>query len=223
MSAHLQRAMAQLNQKVLTLGAMVEEAIAQAVNALTGRDGELAARIIEADDNIDRFEIEVEEECLKLLALYQPLARDLRQVVAVLKMNNDLERLGDLAANIAKRARVLAGKPQPAIVIDYNAMAVLARTMVKQALDALVNGDAELAEKVCGEDDRLDAMRRESLARLQEEMQSQPEHTEALMALSSVARHLERIGDMATNIAEDVIYMVRGEIARHRGLDFSDG
>jgi len=216
MSQHLARAMDELHRKVLLLGGMIEEAIARAMTALTRRDGALARQVIDNDSAIDRMEVEVEEECLKVLALHQPMARDLRMVVAILKMNNDLERVGDLAANIAKQAAVVASRPELAIPLDYGPMAAAACSMLKQALDALVNADAVLASQVCADDDLLDAMRRQATRTVEQAIREHPDRGEELMALASVARHLERIGDMATNVAEDVIYMVTGEIVRHR-------
>ncbi len=218
MSGHVQRGIENLKRKVLSEGARIEDTIAQAVSALQRRDGALARQIIDADTQIDRMEIEVEEECLKILALYQPVAADLRFVVAVLKMNNDLERMGDLACNIAKRAEFLSRHADVDLPFDFSQMAAQAQSMVKRSLDALVNGDAQLARKVCAEDDILDEMRSRHQERILEQTRRDPEHAELLGSLSAVNRHIERIGDMATNVCEDVIYMIEGEIVRHGGL-----
>src|SRR5215471_16695579 len=153
MTKHIQRQVDLLKQKILYVGTLVEESIAKAIAALINRDAPLAAKVMEADNLIDRMEVEVEEECLKILALYQPVAADLRFVVAVLKINNDLERMGDLAQNIAKRASYIAKAESMDLPIDFRSMAAKAQNMVKQSLDALVNSDTGLARTVRAEDD----------------------------------------------------------------------
>jgi phosphate transport system protein len=219
MAIHLQRQIEQLKERVLYEGAMVEGAIAKAVTALVNRDDALARRVFAEDLEIDRMEVEIEEECLKLLALYQPVAGDLRFVVAVLKMNNDLERMGDLAKNIAKRVVYLSRAEPIDLEIDFRPMAAKAQDMVKRSLDALVNADVTLANQVRQDDDALDEMRREIHERLRAAIRANPQQVDTLLKLYSVAKHLERLGDMATNIAEDVIYMVEGEIVRHQEAD----
>ncbi|HWB07867.1 MAG TPA: phosphate signaling complex protein PhoU [Pirellulales bacterium] len=215
MPKHLQRQIDQLKQKILFVGSMVESAIANAVSALVERDENLAAKVLEEDAEIDRMEVDVEEDCLKILALYQPVAVDLRFVVAVLKINNDLERMGDLAKNIAKRVLYLARVDRVDVPVDFRAMAVRAQDMVKRSLDALVTADSSLAHRVRQDDDELDGMRRMIHEKIRAAVRQQPEQTETLLKLYSVAKHLERLGDMATNVAEDVIYMVEGDIVRH--------
>jgi phosphate transport system protein len=215
MAKQLPRQIDGLKQKILFVGTLVEEAIAKAISALINRDRNLANSVIEADSEIDRMEVDVEEECLKILALYQPVAADLRFVVAVLKINNDLERMGDLAKNIAKRVVFLAGCEPFDLPIDYRPMAGRVKSMVKESLDALVNADTSLAQKVRESDDDVDLQRRTFERQIEQRIAKDPDNTEGLVRLSSVARHLERIADMATNIAEDVIYMVEGEIVRH--------
>jgi phosphate transport system protein len=215
MSVHLRRELEELKRKLVSFGTRVEEALAKSVRAVTRRDTELAQVVAGGDDELDRTELDIEEECLKVLALYQPVAADLRFVVAVLKMNNDLERAGDLAANIAKRAVQLADHPEVPIPFDFDPMARQALSMVKRALDALVNGDAALARQVCADDDMLDEMRRKAQNAILAEIRKAPERAELLIAVMSVYRHLERIGDMATNVAEDVVYMIEGAIFRH--------
>ncbi|MBE7558953.1 phosphate signaling complex protein PhoU [bacterium] len=216
MSVHLHRDIERLKKKVLSLGAMVEEAISAAIAALLSRDEKAAKRVIASDREIDQMEVEVEEDCLKILALYQPVASDLRFVIAVLKMNNDLERMGDLAANIAKRAVEIMRQPGVELPAELPTMARNAQAMVKSSLDALVNMDATLARQVCAGDDELDGFRKRMQRRVLDEIRAHPDDAEALMGLSNIFRHLERLGDMATNIAEDVIYLVEGEITRHR-------
>jgi phosphate transport system protein len=215
MTQHLTRQVQRLNQKVLHVGSLVEEAIAAAAASLVQRDETAARRVIANDARIDRLEVEVEEECLQTLALYQPVAADLRFVVAVLKINNDLERMGDLARNIAKRVVYLARVEPILVQADFRTMAELTQAMVKSALDALVNRDATLARKVRHDDEHVDRMRKEIHERVRAEIRERPERTEHLLKLYSAAKHFERIADYATNIAEDVIYMVEGEIVRH--------
>jgi phosphate transport system protein len=217
MSAHLIRELEGLKQRLLSLGARVEAAIAKAVMAMVRRDPRLAEEVVAADEEIDRMEVAVEEECLKLLALYQPVAGDLRFIVAALKINNDLERMGDLAANIAKGAARLAARDPVEVPADLGAMAARTRAMVKRSLDALVNADPALAQEVCADDDEVDAFRQSLRARMQAAIADAPERTESIMTLFMAVGHLERIADIATNIAEDVIYTVEGKIIRHGG------
>jgi len=216
MTKHIHRQIDALKQKILYVGTLVEEAIAKAISALINRDAVMAQRVIANDSVIDRMEVEVEEECLKILALYQPVANDLRFVVATLKINNDLERMGDLAKNIAKRTAYLAGAEAMELPVDFRGMAMKAQNMVKQSLDALVNADAALARQVRDEDDEVDDSRQRIRQQILAAIRRNPERTEYLLKLNSVSKHLERLADMATNVAEDVIYMVEGEIVRHQ-------
>jgi phosphate transport system protein len=219
MTKHIQRQTEILKQKILYVGTLVEEAIAKAIAALINRDAALAKKVIEADNDIDRMEVDVEEECLKILALYQPVAADLRFVVAILKINNDLERMGDLAQNIAKRVVYLSKSDPMDLPIDFRSMAAKSQIMVKQSLDALVNADTALARQVRGEDDEVDQARQYIRDQIMEAIRKHPGRVEYLLKLNSVSKHLERLADMATNVAEDVIYMVEGEIVRHRHLE----
>jgi len=219
MSIHLQRQIEGLKQKILFVGTLVEEAIAKAVSALIKRDRQLARSVIDEDDEIDRMEVDVEEEVLKILALYHPVAADLRFVIAVLKINNDLERMGDLARNIAKRVVFLTNCERFDLPVEFRAMASKTQSMVKQCLDALVSTDPELARQVRESDDEVDLLRRNIQNQITDQIQIHPERAECLLRLTSVARHLERLADMATNVAEDVIYMAEGEIVRHRSTD----
>lgn len=219
MPKHLQRQIEQLKQKILFVGSMVEAAIANAVTALVEHNEALALKVLEEDSEIDRMEVDVEEDCCKVLALYQPVAVDLRFVVAVLKINNDLERMGDLAKNIAKRVLFLARVDRVDVPIDFRAMALRAQEMVKNSLDALVRADSALAHRVRQADDELDGMRRTIHEKIRAAIKERPDQTESLMKLYSIAKHLERLGDMATNVAEDIIYMVEGDIVRHQDED----
>ncbi len=213
---HIQRQIDLLKQKILNVGGLVEEAIANAISALVNRDGKLAQRVINDDSVIDLMEVEVEEDCLKILALYQPVAADLRFVVAILKINNDLERIGDLARNIAKRVNYLCKSDPVELPFSLREMTTKVQYMVKMSLDALVNGDPGLARQVRAEDDIVDNEREKIRDHLMAMIKKIPDRVEYLLKLNSVSKHLERIADMATNIAEEVIYMVEGEIVRHK-------
>ena len=219
MTKHIHRQMDALKQKILYVGTLVEEAIANAISALINRDAVMAQKVIANDTVIDRMEVEVEEECLKILALYQPVANDLRFVVATLKINNDLERMGDLAKNIAKRTAYLATAEPFDLPVDFRGMAMKAQNMVKQSLDALVNADTSLARQVRDEDDEVDESRQRIRQQILAAIRRNPERTEYLLKLNSVSKHLERMADMATNVAEDVVYMVEGEIVRHQAKE----
>jgi len=219
MTRHIERQIENLKERILRVGTMVEEAISKSITALLNRDVPLALRVMANDEEIDRMEVEVEEECLKILALYQPVAADLRFVVAVLKINNDLERMGDLARNIAKRVAQLATGPTVDLPPEIRTMAMLSQDMVKQCLDAVVNADPTLARQVREEDDAVDEARQQIRRRILQGIKAHPEQLENLLRINSVSKHIERIADMATNVAEDVIYMVEGDIVRHRTTD----
>jgi len=217
---HFQRALKALKIRALDLGALVEEQVRVAVRAIEERDEDLAQRVFQNDDQIDNAEVEIEEECLKMLALYHPVAEDLRFIVAVLKINNDLERIGDVAVNIAERAVFLANRPPIQTKISFKAMAEKTQRMLKLSLDSLVDLDADRAYVVIAADDEVDALNRQSYIDVQEGIRLYPKETPDLLHLLSVSRHLERIADLAASIAEEVIYMVRGEIVRHRLEDY---
>ncbi len=221
-TSHLHREIERLKKKLLSLSAVVEEQVQRAVKALHECDAELARQVILADDEqVDRAEVDVEEDCLKVLALYQPVAADLRFIVAVLKINNDLERIGDMAVNIAERADYLASQEPIELPFNFGEMAGKAQSMLRRSLDALVNVDPELGQQVCADDDEVDMLNRQMYDQVQQRIRQHPEHLEYLMHFLAVSRHLERIADHATNIAEDVIYMVTGQIVRHKAEDYS--
>jgi phosphate transport system protein len=220
MAWHLQKEIEHLKKKLLALSTFVEENVQRAVKSLEERDGKLAAKAIENDLLIDHMEIDVEEECLKILALHQPVAVDLRFLVAVLKINNDLERIGDLAVNIAERAEFLSTQPKVDVAFDFIGMSKKAQYMLTQSLDALVNLDSPLARKVLLLDDEVDSINRKMYDQITDGIRRRPESLNSLIHLLSVSRHLERIADHATNIAEDVIYMIEGEIVRHHAEDY---
>jgi phosphate transport system protein len=202
------------------MGSLAEEATAKAINALVKRDADLAAEVIAADSRIDEREVQVEEECLKLLALHQPVAVDLRFIITCLKVNNDLERVGDLAVNIAERARYLAQHPPLTTPLDLTGMAGQASGMLHDSLNALVRQDVALARSVLSRDDDVDAANRSMFDILQKVMVDDPATVKRAIALLSSSRYLERIADHATNIAEDVIFMGEGEIIRHQSKQF---
>ncbi len=222
MSVHLKREIENLKNLLLKLGTLVEENTSRAVEALEKRDKKLAESAIEADMQIDEMEVEVEEECLKILALHQPVAVDLRFIVAVLKINSDLERIGDLAVNIAERASYLAVEKESTFPMDFSRMSELAHSMLRNALDSLVNLDMDLAGKVGGTDDEVDDINKQMYEQVKMGLRETPDQIEQLIHLLCVSRHIERIADHATNIAEDVLYMGKGEIMRHR-REYYDG
>lgn len=215
MSVHLQRAIEKLKKDLLSLCAMVEEQVQMALRALLDRDEDLARQVEQRDIEIDHREVEVEEESLKTLALHQPVAGDLRFIVAALKINNDLERIGDLAVNIARKAVNFAAQTPMEIPFNLAGMGEKTQVMLRDSLDALVNLDPKLANSVCARDDEVDQMKRAIRVRAEEMMRKDPDRVSPLLTLLAVSRNLERIADHATNIAEDVIYMVEGKIIRH--------
>ena len=219
MARHIEHQIAQLKNSILQFGTIVEESISRSNTALFKRDVELAQKVIANDTEIDRLEVELEEECLKVLALYQPVAADLRFVVAVLKINNDLERIGDLASNIAKTVSQLTITGPLELPEEISSMAKQVEEMVKNSLDAVVKADPDLARQVRKEDDIVDAGRHTVRKLVMQQIKKDPEKVEGLLQINTISKHLERIADMATNIAEDVIYMVEGEIVRHRHRD----
>ncbi|APF18479.1 phosphate signaling complex protein PhoU [Caldithrix abyssi] len=215
MSIHLQKDIEKLKKKVLTLSMMVEETLYDAVTALKTQNKELAQRVIENDEKIDNMEVEVENDCLKILALHQPVAIDLRYVISVLKINNDLERVGDLASNIAQRAMELMYLGQNDLHFDLDTMFEKVKIMLKNSLKALINLDIDEAKSVLQMDDEVDAMHRSLYQLVAQKLAENPQKAAIYLQYISISRYLERIADLATNIAEDVIYMVEGTIARH--------
>lgn len=219
MSVHLQRELEELRRSLLSLSGMVEESVARAVRALKNNDPVLAQEVIDHDHVIDSMEVKLEEKCLKILALHQPVAVDLRFVIATLKMNNDLERVADLSVNIAERAKYLSGKDPIEVPFDFTSMAEKTRKMLKKSLDAVVKMDPHLAEEVCKSDGEVDDINRRMYKQVYAGVKKNPEKVKELIHYLSVSRHLERIADYATNICEDVIYMTEGNIVRHQPED----
>jgi len=216
MTKHFHRDLEDIKKEILVLGAMVEEALSKATTALTERRPDLAAGVVDEDAQIDGMEVRVEEECLKVLALHQPVALDLRFVVMVIKVNSDLERIGDHAADIAQRAIALGAEPAIPLIPAFPAMVHKVRDMVRDCLDALVNVDTDVARRICADDDVVDGHLREMFAYLEGLMKREPATIERAISTLSACRHLERVADLATNIAEDVLFMAEGEIVRHR-------
>jgi phosphate transport system protein len=216
MSMHLQHEVEKLKTKIVGLTAAVQQAVQEAVESVGNRDCNLAQNIIRGDMAIDHAEVEIEEDCLKLLALYQPVATDLRFIVAVLKINNDIERVGDLAVNIAERTLFLCKHPPCEEQIDFTEINRKTLTMLNGSLDALMQQNAQRAREVRALDDEVDALNRQMYDRIRAAIRKNPDHVDCLLNYSSVSRLLERIADCATNIAEDVIYLVEGAIVRHQ-------
>ena len=215
MGKHLQRDLDDLKKDLLASGSMVEEAVNHAIDALLNRRINLAEMVIEGDNAIDQKENQIEEECLKLLALHQPVAADLRFIISALKVNNDLERIGDLAVNIAERAIYLSSNEPLQASLNFPRMAEAVLTMLRKSLDALIGMDTELARYVLTLDDEVDDLNREMYTTLQDLMRQSPESIDRAVHTLSVSRYLERIADLSTNIAEDVVFMVEGELIRH--------
>ncbi|MEZ6120688.1 MAG: phosphate signaling complex protein PhoU [Pirellulaceae bacterium] len=215
MSKHLERDIELLEQSLLSLSAIVEEMIAKAWKSVVQNDKQLAQEVVNKDACVDDREVRIEEDCLKILALHQPVAIDLRRTATILKVNNDLERIADLAVNVAERGNRLASATfqMPPVI---NTMAELAIKIVRDCLNAFVAMDVDSANQVCLADDEIDRCHAEAVSALYLLMKQDAELIAPAIHALAVARHLERIGDHATNIAEDVIYMVQGDIARHK-------
>jgi phosphate transport system protein len=215
MPRYLLRELEKIKKQILSLGAMVEDRVRMATKTIENQDAATARKIIDLDWEIDEMEVDVEEECLKILALYQPVAVDLRFIVTAIKINNDLERIGDQAVNIAERVINVAKRPNFGFVFDYSTMAEQAETMLRMSLDALVNLDVDLAFKVINLDDKVDNIQKDAYDRIKKAIKKNPHHVGHLINLLLISRHLERLADHATNIAEEVIYLIEGEIVRH--------
>jgi len=215
MTLHFLREMDRLNGHLIEIGNQIEVQVSTAFHAAIQLDEAAAARVIRGDVEIDNNEIQMEEECLKLLALYQPVAGDLRFIVAALKINTDLERIGDHAKNIAETAIKLSAGPAVDIPESMHTIYKQARLMLRKTLLAFVEEDRGLAEKVLEMDDEVDIMCSAELHHQIELIKKQPEDAGQRLMLLSVCRQLERIGDHASNIAEDVIYLLSGDIIRH--------
>lgn len=218
MSKHLTRDLEGLERRLLLLAGEVEEAVRRSVRALLERRMELAERVIEGDDSIDRLEVEVEDECLKMLALHQPVASDLRFIVACLKGASDLERIGDLAGSIAERAVSFAARSEMPLPAQLHEMVEACARMLRTAIESFVRGDSPSARALLVQDERIDRLHRDVIQSCLSAMHDDPAAIEQAVDLISISKNLERIGDHVTNIAEDVVYLVEGDIIRHHDL-----
>jgi len=215
MTLHFFRSMEKLKERIVNLSARVEEDLHKAVSALLNRDSNLAQQVIDMDAKIDAMEVDIEEECLKNLALHQPVAKDLRFLVSVLKINSDIERIGDLSVNIAETALDLNLKRKIEPPFDLRRMVDLVKGMLEKSLDALLKESVDLAKEVLAEDEEVDEIHKNAYPIVTKHILDYPEAAESYIRMLSVSRYLERVADYATNIAEDVIYMVKGNIVRH--------
>ena len=222
MSKQIEEDLDDITKKILHIGGMVESAIDRALISLLDRDRETAVEVIRGDDVVDNLENEVEEKCLAVLSLRAPVARDLRYICGMMKINSDLERMGDLAVNIAERAEVLAEVPPLPFRPDVSRMAGVVKRTVREGLDALIRRDADLALKVWKTDAETNRLYRELIGEAIGFMRTHPDRIGDVMHLVSALRNLERIADHATNIAEDVIFVVNGRIVRHHMIEFSE-
>jgi phosphate transport system protein len=204
-----------LKQRILRMGTLVETQVANAVKALVDRNAELARSVIATDHEVNAYDVEIDEECIRLLALHHPTAGDLRFITTAMKISTDLERISDLAEDVCERALELDEEPQLGPYVDISSMADRARTMLREALDAFVNRDAELARVVCRSDDPVDDMTGQIFRRALSYMTGQPQTISRAIRVTFIAKYLERIADHATNVAEMVVYMVEGKIIRH--------
>ena len=218
---HFQEELEQLKTRLLEMGGLAEEQVRLAVKGLVERDRALIERVIGGDGPLNGLHIEVDNRCFTLLALHQPMAVDLRAIVAAVKINTDLERVGDLAINIAEAARQYASHPPVKRLIDIPRMASIAQSMLRDALDAFVRRDTVLAQQVLDQDDALDALKTQIFRELLTYMLQDPGTIEPALDLILISRHLERIGDHATNVAEDVIFMVSAKDVRHHSAESS--
>lgn len=215
MHRHFEEQLQELKEKLLRMSSLVEDSISLSIKSLVNRDEQLAHKVIEIDDAIDEIEIEVDELCLRLLALHQPQARDLRFITGSMKIVNDLERMGDLSVNIAHRSLDLLKAPLLKPLIDIPRMASLTQAMLKDSLNAFVNDDVQLARNVCVRDDEVDQLNVQIFRELLTYMLGDPTSVQRAVDLILVAKNLERIADHSTNIAEDVIYIVEARVVKH--------
>jgi phosphate transport system protein len=216
---HFQDQLEQLQRRLLEMGGLAEEKVRLAIKGLVERDHDLIEQVLTGDDALNTLHIEIDDRCFTLLALYQPMAADLRAIVAAVKINTDLERVGDLAVNIAEATRRYAMHPPVKVLIDIPRMADIAQSMLRDALDAFVRRDVNLAQHVLNEDDYLDSLKTQIFRELLTYMLQDPSTIEPALDLILISRHLERIGDHATNIAEDVIFIVSARDVRHHARE----
>jgi len=219
MSKHLQNDLNALKKDLLHIGNLVDEMVEKSMRAFRKGDAETAKQIIQDDQVINDKEVEIEEECLKLLALYQPFAKDLRFLTTAIKINNDLERMGDISAKIAKRTVSLAKNEPIELPEKLKEMIKVTKSMVKDALDAFFRQDATDSREICKRDILVDQLNKDIFRLTREKMHQEPQYIDQFLNIVSATKAIERIADLATNIAEDVVYMVEGEIIRHQYFD----
>ncbi len=219
MPSHLHREIESLKRSILEVGTRVEEALRDSVDALKTRNDDQAQNVITGDERIDQLEVQVEEECLKVMALYQPVAIDLRYIISVLKINNDLERIGDLASNIAERVVYLSSRPPLKIPEAIPKMGRLVQEMLGKSLDALVSINTDTARNVLEMDNQVDRLHKDMFTLVEGVIRSDPDRISDWIQVLGVSRYLERAADHCTNIAEDILYMVEGEIHRHQSKE----
>ncbi len=217
MTLRLKREIEKLKGKFLEISASVERSVESMIRCVEEMDTQLAEKIIKWDQEIDSMEVELEEECLKVLALYQPVATDLRFIVAVLKINSDLERIADLSANIAGRIKSIAESGETKLPFDFRLMSAIMKVMLKDAIDALVSMDSRKAYLVMEQDRKIDMIHRKMYQKVKDIVEGNPHQIEHMISAVGISRYIERMADHITNIAEDVIYMVDGRIVRHSG------
>lgn len=215
MSMHLQRDIEMLKRRLLVLCGEVEEDVRLAIRALAGRDEALARRVMAREEQTNAMDVDIEEDCLKILALHHPVAGDLRYVVTALKIDRDLERIGDLAEHIAGRTLALMALPPPEVPFRLDEMGLKVQGVLKKAFDALIRLDTSAAYEVCNADSEINAIKRGVFRQVRAEVMRAPQQFDSLFIIMHIARHMERIADHATNICEDLIYMVDGRIVRH--------
>jgi phosphate transport system protein len=218
---HFERDLEALKERLLLMGGRAESIVLKAIEALRRLDVDLAHEVLADDKVIDRMEIDIDERCVRLLALQQPMARDLRFITAALKINNDLERVGDHAVNIAQSAVRLTDQPMLKPLVDIPRMAALANGMLHDALDAFVRQDAEMARRLCASDDEVDALNRQVFRDLLSFMVEDPQTITRAMELILVARNLERVADLATNVAEEVVFVAEARVIKHHAEEMA--
>lgn len=211
---HLQRDLDKLRKKILLLGSLVEEMTNHSMLALSGLRRDMIDEVNQLEIQVNEMEVDIEEDCLKILALHQPVATDLRFIILVLKVNNDLERMGDQAVNIGNRIKYLADK-EP-VNVDFSEMFEIVRQMVRNSLDSLVSLNTDMATQVMKMDDRVDEIHSSMFALMQDYVKQNPQNVAEAMSYLTISTNLERIGDLSTNIAEEVIFLEEGEVVRHQ-------
>ncbi len=219
MHRHFDEELTNLKEKIFRMSGQVEEIVGTAIKAVTERNSDLAYKVIKSDDAVNKLEVEIDDLCLKLLALYQPTAGDLRFIASTMKINNDLERIADLGVNIGQRTLDLLKVPPLKLKIDIPKMAMAAQAMLKDSLTAFVNRDSRLAYEVCKRDDEVDKLNHEIFMAVFHCNPEEQKPVERVIDLILVAKNLERIADHSTNICEDVIYMVDGKVIKHHITD----